>query len=258
MHPPLMHKTLSIVIPTYRRPQTLARALDSVAAATAASAADREVIVVDDCPEGSGFDLARRFNARYIFKAGQQRGLSASRNLGLGLATGVFASFLDDDDFYNPGGLDALLQHAATHEGIVVGNFTTFTSDQRVQHDLAPLTLDHLLVCNQIPVGAYLLRRAAITSRFDEQLRSHEDWEFLLRHTAQLPLSHVAFDVVSIDKTGNATTSMQARRRRLFWLDFLSIYARFPAAHLSGPRAAMMQSLGLQLPADMLRFADEI
>lgn len=258
MHAPLMHKTLSIVIPTYRRPQTLARALDSVAAATAASAADREVIVVDDCPEGSGFDLARRFNARYIFKAGQQRGLSASRNLGLGLATGVFASFLDDDDFYNPGGLDALLQHAATHEGIVVGNFSTFTSDQRVQHDLAPLTLDHLLVCNQIPVGAYLLRRAAITSRFDEQLRSHEDWEFLLRHTAQLPLSHVAFDVVSIDKTGNATTSMQARRRRLFWLDFLSIYARFPAAHLSGPRAAMMQSLGLQLPADMLRFADEI
>jgi hypothetical protein len=51
---------------------------------------------------------------------------------------------------------------------------------------------------------------------------------------------------------------MQARRRRLFWLDFLSIYARFPAAHLSAPRAAMMQSLGLQLPEDMLRFADEI
>ena len=250
-----MHKTLSIVIPTYRRPQTLERALDSVAAATTA---DREVIVVDDCPEGSGFELARRFGARYIFKAGQQRGLSASRNLGLGLATGVFVSFLDDDDFYNPGGLDALLQHGATHDGIGFGNFTTFTHEQRVFHDLAALTVNHLLVCNQIPVGAYLLRRAAVTSRFDEQLRSHEDWEFLLRHTAQQPLQHVAFDVVNIDKTANATTSMQARRRRLFWLDFLSIYARFPAAHLSAPRAAMLQSLGLQLPEDMLRFADEI
>ena len=68
----------------------------------------------------------------------------------------------------------------------------------------------------------------------------------------------MAFDVVSIDKTANATTSMPARRRRLFWLDFLSIYARFPAAHLSAPRAAVMQSVGLQLPEDMLRFADEI
>ena len=56
-----MHKTMSFVIPTYRRPQTLVRALDSV---TAASRADKEVIVVDDCPEGSGFDLARRFGAR--------------------------------------------------------------------------------------------------------------------------------------------------------------------------------------------------
>jgi glycosyltransferase involved in cell wall biosynthesis len=250
-----MRKTLSIVIPTYRRPQTLERALDSVAGATAA---DREVIVVDDCPEGSGFEIARRFGARYIFKAGQERGLSASRNLGLGLATGVFISFLDDDDFFNPGGLDALLNHAAANDVVTFGDFSTFTHDRRVRHDLAALTVDHLLVCNQIPVGAYVLRRAAIGTLFDEQLRSHEDWEFLLRHATSQPLQHVAFDVVSIDKTANATTSMQARRRRLFWLDFLSIYARFPAAHLSAPRAAMMQSLGLQMSEDMLRFADEI
>ena len=250
-----MRKTLSVVVPTYRRPQTLERALDSVSGATTA---DCEVIVVDDCPEGSGFDIARRFGARYIFKAGQQRGLSASRNLGLGLATGVFVSFLDDDDSFNPGGLDALLNQAAAHDGVTFGDFSSFTHEQRVRHNLAALTVDHLLVCNQIPVGAYVLRRSALNSRFDEQLRSHEDWEFLLRHTASQALRHVPFDVVSIDKTANATTSMQARRRRLFWLDFLSIYARFPAAHLSAPRAAMMQSLGLQLPEDMLRIADEI
>ena len=46
------------------------------------------------------------------------------------------------------------MQHASTHDGISFGNFTTFTSDQRVFHDLAPLTVNHLLICNQIPVGA--------------------------------------------------------------------------------------------------------
>lgn len=46
--PPL----LSIVVPTYRRPQALERALASVAPACSAT---HEVIVVDDCPEGSGF-----------------------------------------------------------------------------------------------------------------------------------------------------------------------------------------------------------
>lgn len=250
-----MQKTLSIVVPTYRRPQTLERALDSLNGATTA---DREVIVVDDCPDGSAFELARRFGARYIFKAGQGRGLSASRNLGLGLAGGVFVTFLDDDDFFLPGGLDALLGHAATHEGIVFGNFSSFTAEQRTCHDLSQLTVDHLLVCNRIPVGAYLIRRSAAEGGFDEQLRSHEDWEFLLRLCGRLPLHHLAAEVVCIDKTANETHSMQARRRRLFWLDFLSIYARFPAPHLSALRAEMMQSLGIGLPEHMLRVADEI
>jgi glycosyltransferase involved in cell wall biosynthesis len=250
-----MRKTLSIVVPTYRRPSTLERALASVAGATRA---DHEIIVVDDCPEGSGFEIARRFGARCVFKAGQDRGHSASRNLGLGMASGVFVAFLDDDDFFNPGGLDALLDQAVSHDGVTFGDYSTFTHDKRVRHDIAALTLDHLLVCNRIPVGAYLLRRAAVGSRFDERLRSHEDWEFLLRHATSQTLRHVAFDVVSIDKTANATTSTEARRRHLFWLDFLSIYARFPAPHLGAQRAAMMQSLGLQIPEDMLRFADEI
>ena len=37
---------------------------------------------------------------------------------------------------------------------------------------------------------------------------------------SQLPLQHVPQDVVSIDKTANTTTSMQARRRRMFWTAF--------------------------------------
>ena len=139
---------ISVVVPTYQRPQLLERALKSIGEATTAT---HEIIVIDDSPDGSGFEAARRCGAKYVFKAGKQRGSSASRNIGLKLATGEFLAFLDDDDFFNPGGLDALLQAARNGAGagdrIVFGDHSNFTSELRTRVMLAGLTLDHLLVC---------------------------------------------------------------------------------------------------------------
>jgi len=249
--PPL----LSIVVPTYRRPQALERALASVAPACSAT---HEVIVVDDCPEGSGFVVARSFGFRYLHKAGIDRGLSASRNLGIELARGRYLAFLDDDDLFLPNGLDRLL--AAADEGsLVFADHTSFTAEQQQLHVLAPLSADHLRVCNHIPVGAYLVPRGALVRRFDTRLRSHEDWDFLLAHLDRLALRHVSGPpVVAIDKTRNQSDSMQARRRELFWLDFMAIYAHYPAPHLAELRARMLQSLGVQIPSQMLCVEDRV
>jgi GalNAc5-diNAcBac-PP-undecaprenol beta-1,3-glucosyltransferase len=251
-----MTPDLTLVVPTYRRPAKLERALQSIPGAVSAA---HEVLVVDDCPDGSGFEVARRHGARYVHKAGIERGLSASRNVGLTLARGRYLAFLDDDDFFLPQGLDRLLSAATQGHALVFGDYAAFNTESRSDVSLAGVSVDVLLVCNQIPVGAYLISRSAVSRPFDVRLRSHEDWDFLLSHVAVADaMTHVPGSVVMIDKTENQSSSMQARRRKHFWLDFLSIYARFPASHLSAERAQMLQSLGLQIPPGMLQFDDDI
>jgi glycosyltransferase involved in cell wall biosynthesis len=251
-----MQPTLSILVPTYRRVEKLQRALDSVSGAVSAS---HEVIVVDDCPEGSGFDAAKQFGCRYVHKAGVNRGQSFSRNIALELARGRWIAFLDDDDFFLAGGLDSLLAKAANAgKAVVFGDYQAFNSTARTEVSLAQVDWDTLLVCNQIPVGSFVIARDTVQRNFDTRMRSHEDWDFLLSNIVTGGMAHVAASVVAIDKTENQTTSTEARRRKLFWLDFLSIYARFPASHLAQAREAMLASLGVQLPPGLLQIDDVI
>ncbi len=250
-----MNIELSIIIPTYKRPGKLGRALSSIAGAYAGA---HEIIVIDDCPEGSAAAIALQFGARYLCKAGSDRGLSASRNLGMHIARGRWLCFLDDDDFFVENGLEHLLAGADRSAGLVFGDHGMFNEREQAEFDLSTLTIDALLVCNRIPVGSYLIDRAMIRNDFDTRMRSHEDWDFLLSHIRQAGLQHVPGKVVMIDKCENASTSMQARRRSKFWLDFVSIYARFPAPHLAESRAAMLQTLGIQIPPALLEFDDTI
>jgi glycosyltransferase involved in cell wall biosynthesis len=246
---------LSVIIPTYKRPQKLARSLQSIQAATISA---HEIIVVDDCPLGSGFDVAKSVGARYVNKAGTNRGLSASRNIGMNMARGVFIAFVDDDDFFAPNGIDALINQAGASTAVIHGDYARFDSTVLTQVSLAGTSIDRLLVGNVIPVGAYLIQRAAINKPFDIGLRSHEDWEFLLAHILSGGIKYVPETIVMIDKTENESTSMHARRKSMFWLDFLSIYARFPAPHLAEVRAQALQRLGINLPVELLRFEDSI
>lgn len=251
-----MQLALSIVVPTYRRADKLQRALESVAGAASVS---HEVIVIDDCPDASGSAVAKQFGARYVHKAGVDRGQSFSRNIGLEMALGQWVAFLDDDDFFLPGGLDQLLRGAAgSNAAVMFGDYQAFNSSARTEVSLAQVNWDVLLVCNQIPMGAFVISRHAVKRNFDTRMRSHEDWDFLLSNIATGGMAHVPVYVVAIDKTENQTTSTEARRRNLFWLDFLSIYARFPASHLARAREAMLASLGVQLPPGLLQIDDVI
>jgi glycosyltransferase involved in cell wall biosynthesis len=249
-----MNPEISIVVPTYKRPEKLQRALASIGAAVSCS---HETIVVDDCLEGSGFAVANLHGARYVCKAGADRGPSASRNVGIGLARGQWIAFLDDDDYFAPQGLDGLLAKARLERGIVFGDYTAFNTETKADIDLSPVDMDAMLVFNRIPVGVYVMERGVITQRFDTRLRSHEDWDFLLTHTANNPLRHVPGIVALIDKSEVLSPATLARRRKLSWMDHLSIWARFPANHLNVERSNLLLSLGIQIPPELLQFDDE-
>jgi mycofactocin glycosyltransferase len=106
--------TLSIVIPTYRRPRGLARLLQSLAPQVMEQAG-REVIVVNDGTDDATYDAvieAHREWVHYI-SITENRGPAAARNDGVRTATGNFLVFIDDDCAAPFGWLDQLARFLA-------------------------------------------------------------------------------------------------------------------------------------------------
>ena len=91
----------SIVIPSYRRPDDLARAIDSVRRQEGVENG-YEIVVVDNDPQGSAAPVAERMAEhspipiRYVLEA--RPGISHARNTGVAEAAGRYLAFLDDDE----------------------------------------------------------------------------------------------------------------------------------------------------------------
>ena len=95
---------VSVVIPTYNRPNYLREAVDSVCAQTYPSI---EILVIDDgSADGGALTRSalkpylssdfRQFKVTYLYQ--QNGGLVSAVNRGLGLARGEYIQRLDDDD----------------------------------------------------------------------------------------------------------------------------------------------------------------
>jgi succinoglycan biosynthesis protein ExoM len=91
----------SVVIPTYRRPEDLARAIDSVLAQQGVVGL-YDIVVVDNDPDGTAEPVVRVIAAesqvpiRYIQEP--RPGISHARNTGVEYAAGRYLAFLDDDE----------------------------------------------------------------------------------------------------------------------------------------------------------------
>lgn len=121
---------VSIIIPCYNMEKYLAECLDSVLRQTLE---DWEAICIDD---GSMDETARLLDGyqerdprvRVFHQANQ--GVAASRNTGIGRASGEYIAFLDPDDFYpNPGVLELLYTKACGNKALICGgSFSTYNN----------------------------------------------------------------------------------------------------------------------------------
>jgi len=113
-----MQRVISIVIPTYNRPDSLARCLDAIAGQPGVG--DAEVIVVDDGSDNENLANYERlaspspFGDRFKFVRSPHQGRSAARNLGVKEARGERLLFLGDDVLLEPG---SLAHHVQAGEG---------------------------------------------------------------------------------------------------------------------------------------------
>ncbi len=247
-------KNLSIIVPTYKRPDQLARCLHSIQSQFMESI---EIIVIDDDPDMSGSETVKKFqNIQYFCKRGHNRGLSCSRNIGIDISNGKYLIFIDDDDYFEPDAIDIFLQSARSDASFYYGDFTYIHDDESIEIDQKEVILHKLMIMNSIPVGSFMIERASLRHHFDESMRSHEDWDFLLKNINWNYSHHIPRKLVSIDKTSSQTPSMQDRRRSLFWIDFINIYSRNPAPELAEIRKEALAGLGISIPPELLLFDD--
>jgi glucosyl-dolichyl phosphate glucuronosyltransferase len=92
---------ITIILCTFNRCQSLAKALDSVATSTLPQSEEWEVIVVDnnsgDQTREVVEDFSRRYPGRFRYLFERHQGLSHARNAGIRGASGDVLAFMDDD-----------------------------------------------------------------------------------------------------------------------------------------------------------------
>ncbi len=98
---------VSVIVPTYRRAESLGKALDSLGRQTCR---DFEVLVVDDngdsgwnetvCQIVTGFQHSYPAMAVQLLVNRENLGSARARNVGIAAAEGEYVTFLDDDDLY--------------------------------------------------------------------------------------------------------------------------------------------------------------
>ncbi|MGE3979361.1 MAG: glycosyltransferase [Nitrospira sp.] len=193
---------VSVVVPTYNRPDRLRTALASLAAQTYQ---DFEVIVVNDAGCDVGSVVAACADRRRIttITHDRNRGLAATRNSGLRAAKGIYIAYLDDDDRYLPNHLETLVGYLDRRECRVA--YTDAWRVQERQSDSGyvetgrdvPYSSDFrptdLLVSNYFPVLCVMHDRACLddVGLFDESLFAHEDWDLWIRMATRFPFKHL-------------------------------------------------------------------
>lgn len=117
-------RDVSVVIPTFRRPQFLEKTIASVAGQRNALGLDYEIIVVDNCPEKSAEETASRLidghdlPIRYVSEPRQN--IALARNAGIEVSDAEFVAMIDDDEQAAPDWLDHLVTTMRDHEADVV------------------------------------------------------------------------------------------------------------------------------------------
>ena len=188
---------VSVVIPTFGRPELVRRAVMTV---LSQSLRDIEVIVVVDGPDAetqTALAEIRDPRVRVIVHPAN-RGAGAARDTGAEVANAPWIAMLDDDDEWLPGKLEAQLAAAPLEPAVlmtlsrVVGVTSEFVRPGQVYDERIPV--DEWLFDRRtwtkggesfLQCSSLMMPRALFGLLRFAEMRQHDDWEFVLRAVKQ-------------------------------------------------------------------------
>jgi len=188
---------VSVVLPTFKRPEFLERAVRNVLSQTYANV---ELIVVDDNDAGDFKDKAEEIMQRLMSEyTGRSMafvqhphnlGGGAARNSGAKLAKGRYVAFLDDDDEWYSEKLEKQIEYFETLSSMVGALYCGYLyqdgDDQKIVYRNEKGSLSKEILLDKFAPGASstLVFRKDVLQEigyFDETFQRHQDLEILIR-----------------------------------------------------------------------------
>lgn len=193
---------VSVVLPTWNRPALTLRAIDSVRAQTW----DHwELLVIDD---GSSDDTVDQLRAaagddpRIGLIERPHEGVCAARNAGLAAARGGYVAFLDSDNRWEPGFLEAMVTTMQADGLPAAFGTLEVRRPERTVWRCAPTSRELLGVRNQIDTNVLVVRAdvMAAVGGFDPTLRRAVDQDLAIRIADRVPITHIPVVGAVIDR----------------------------------------------------------
>ena len=197
---------ISVIIPSFNRRHTLARALQSV---YDQSSPVEEVILIDDgSTDDSAAMVAREFPEVKVIQQ-PNSGVSAARNRGITAARHEWIALLDSDDCWLPQKIAAVREAATTHPGYIlyhsdelwVRRGVRVNPMQKHRKSGGWIFAQCLPLCAISPSAAVIQRKILLElDLFDESLPACEDYDLWLRLCHRFPVHYI--DQALITKYG--------------------------------------------------------
>lgn len=191
------HQLVSVIIPTFRRPEKLEECLRAV---LQSDYSPFEVVVADDNGGGDMAEVTKavvdrarekgRAAVHYVALPTHQNG-SAARNAGFRASRGAYVMFVDDDDLILPGKMGAqaaFLDEHGEEWGACYTRYTDWKNGKLVGRSRETrqgyLLTEELARNLFIHAGSNLMVRRSVVEAlggFDESFARHQDMEFVIR-----------------------------------------------------------------------------
>ena len=197
---------ISVIIPTYNRKKTLARAIPSV---INQSLSPFEILIIDDgSNDGTEEWVKENFqNIKYIYQ--NNHGVSSARNLGIENAYGDWVAFLDSDDEWLPNKLyeqvkaiDSNPEMKFFHTNEIWIRNGVRVNQMKKHKKYGGYIFEKCLDICRVSPSSVLIQKEVFDNIgiFDESLRVCEDYDLWLRITSKYPV--VFLDIPLIYKYG--------------------------------------------------------
>ncbi len=234
---------VSVVIPTYKRPDFLQRLLVSISKQTLLP---DEVIIVDDCSDNQAAYLSviesfkEQFTLLQYYSLQQNSGAPSCRNIGIQKASGDWIALVDDDDEWLNDKLQRQVELAKASDPNL-SLIYTWTDIVESSGEIIPFyreahqgkVLSELINHCFIPSPSVMARRTKLleVGGFDPTLPSCQDWDMWVRMVkAGIDVACVEHVCTLYHKHGNASIGLSPRAKdgyRLFYSKHFFLLLRY-------------------------------